>query len=131
MPKEFKTKLKINALPEEVYDALTKPFAIELWSGSPAIMSTEPGSEFELWEGDICGRNLKFEENKLIEQEWYFGEQEDPSIVTFRIYAEGKEKSSLLITQTNIPDEDYDDLIEGWESVYIDPLKHFLEDEDE
>ena len=29
MPKDFKKHIKINALPEEVYDALTKPFAIE------------------------------------------------------------------------------------------------------
>ena len=42
MPKDFKTYVKINALPEEVYDALTKPFAIELWTGEPAIMSTIP-----------------------------------------------------------------------------------------
>lgn len=130
MPKEYKKKIKLNALPEEVYDALTKPFAIELWSGSPAIMSTEPNSEFELWEGDICGKNLRFEENKIIEQEWYFGDQEPKSIVTFNIYPDGKEKSNLVIKHTNIPDDDYEDIVEGWENVYIEPLKHFLEDEE-
>ena len=130
MPKEFKTKLKINALPEEVYDALTKPFAIELWSGAPAIMSTEPNSEFELWEGDICGRNIRFEENRQIEQERYFGESEDMSGVTFKIFADGKQKSTLIITHTNIPDADYDDMVAGWNEVYIAPLKHFLEDEE-
>lgn len=130
MTKEFKIKMKINALPEEVYDALTKPFAIELWSGAPAVMSTEPESEFELWEGDICGRNIRFEENKLVEQEWFFGEQEEESIVTFRIYPDGKEKSTLQITHTNIPAEDYDDIVDGWKNVYISPLKHFLEDEE-
>lgn len=130
MYKEFTTKLKINALPEEVYDALTKPFAIELWSGAPAVMSTEPGSEFELWEGDICGQNIEFEENKKIVQEWYFGEQEEKSIVTFNIYADGKEKSKLYITHTNIPAEDYDDIVDGWNNVYLDPLRHFLEDEE-
>ncbi|MCQ2230175.1 MAG: SRPBCC domain-containing protein [Bacteroidales bacterium] len=130
MYKEFKTRIKIDALPEEVYDALTKPFAIELWSGAPAVMSTKPGSEFELWEGDICGQNLEFEENKMIKQEWYFGDQEEKSIVTFNIYPEGKEKSKLMITHTNIPAEDYDDIVEGWNNVYLEPLLHFLQDEE-
>ncbi|MCQ2227416.1 MAG: SRPBCC domain-containing protein [Bacteroidales bacterium] len=129
MSKEFKIKMKINALPEEVYDALTKPFAIELWSGAPAVMSTEPGSEFELWEGDICGRNISFVENRKIEQEWYFGDQEEQSIVVFNIYPNGTQKSDLQIIHTNIPDEDYDDIVDGWKNVYLDPLKHFLEDE--
>lgn len=127
---DFKKKIKVNALPEEVYDALTKPFAIELWSGAPAVMSTEVGSEFSLWEGDICGRNLRFEENHLVEQEWYFGEDNpQPSIVTFKIFPSGKEKSDLLITQTNIPDADADEFIAGWQEVYLAPLLQFLEEE--
>ena len=68
--KNFSTRLVVDALPEDVYAALTNPFAIELWTGYKAIMCTEPGSEFELWEGDICGRNIRFEQDRLIEQEW-------------------------------------------------------------
>ena len=49
--KTFKKTFKINAEPSDVYSALTNPFTIELWSGYPAQMSTEPGSEFSLWEG--------------------------------------------------------------------------------
>ena len=44
--KTFKKTFKINAEPSDVYAALTNPFTIELWSGYPAQMSTEPGSEF-------------------------------------------------------------------------------------
>ena len=62
----IKLKQHIAATPEEVYRALTNPFAIELWTGFPARMSTEPGSEFSLFEEDIVGKNLEFIENKLI-----------------------------------------------------------------
>ncbi len=129
MTKDFSIKLKLNAMPDEVYAALTNPFAIELWSGYPAKMSTEEGSEFELWEGDIVGKNLRFEENRLIEQQWYFGDEGPESIVTFKIFARGAEKSTLEVHHTNIPAEDYDDLVEGWKSTYLEPLRVFLEEE--
>ena len=64
----------LAAPPEEVYAALTNPATIQLWSGEVAEMSTEPGSEFSLWEESIVGRNLEFEEGKKIVQQWYFGE---------------------------------------------------------
>ena len=130
MPKDFKTYVKINALPEEVYDALTKPFAIELWTGEPAIMSTIPNSEFEIMDGSICGKNLEFEENKRIVQEWYFGDENPQSIVTFTVRPKGSTKTDLAISHTNIPDCDYDDIVAGWRECYIEPLCHFLEDED-
>ena len=130
MPKDFKKHIKLHALPEEVYDALTKPFAIELWTGTPAVMSTEPNSEFEIMDGCICGMNLEFEENRKIVQEWYFGDENPQSIVTFFIRQKGASKSELSITHTNIPDCDYDDIVEGWQECYIEPLCHFLEDEE-
>jgi activator of HSP90 ATPase len=130
MPKDLKKHIKINALPEEVYDALTKPFAIELWTGTSAVMSTEPNNEFEIMDGCICGMNLEFEENRKIVQEWYFGDENPQSIVTFFIRPKGTSKSELSITHTNIPDCDYDDIVEGWQECYIEPLCHFLEDEE-
>ena len=48
-------------------------------------MSTEPGSEFSIWEGDIVGKNLEFEENKLLKQHWYFEGEPEESIVTIQI----------------------------------------------
>ena len=49
--KDFKKYYRILATPEEVYIALTNPLTIELWTGETAEMSTEPGSEFSMWEG--------------------------------------------------------------------------------
>ena len=93
-------------------------------------MSTEPGSEFEMWDGDICGRNLEFEEDKLVRQEWYFGEDE-PSIVTIKITPRSNVRSEIFITQTNIPDEFYDNIAGGWEDDYLASLRQFLEEGDD
>jgi uncharacterized protein YndB with AHSA1/START domain len=58
--KEYKKYYTITAPPEDVYTALTNPATIQLWSGEAAEMSTEPGTEFSLWEESIVGKNLEF-----------------------------------------------------------------------
>lgn len=123
--KDFKKYYIMQALPEDVYLALTNPLSIKLWSGEEAVMSTEPGSEFSLWEESIIGKNIEFEENKKIVQQWYFGEQQEPSIVTIKLH-EHKKGTSLELKHTNIPDEDYDDIVEGWNDVYMARLEEFF-----
>jgi activator of HSP90 ATPase len=120
--KTFKKTFRINAEPSDIYSALTNPKTIELWSGYPAEMSTVPGSEFSLWEGDITGRNIEFIENRKVVQEWYFGEQTVKSVVTISIEPEG-DHSSVTIEHTNIPDEEFADISEGWREYYIDAIR--------
>lgn len=126
--KDYKKYYIIPADPEEVYIALTNPQTIQLWTGEPAEMSTEPGSEFSLWEGSITGRNLEFEENKMLVQQWYFGEQEEASIVTIKLHPH-KYGTSAELRHTNIPDEAYEDITEGWDEAYFASLIDFYEGE--
>jgi activator of HSP90 ATPase len=125
--KDFKSYYIISAAPEEVYLALTNPATLQLWTGEPAIMSTEPGTEFSLWEGSIEGKNISFETGKKIVQQWYFGEQEEESIVTIILHPH-KQGTSAELRQTNIPDEAYDDIVDGWNDVYFGSLIDFYED---
>lgn len=125
--KDFKKYYILAAAPEEVYAALTNPATLQLWTGDKAEMSTEPGSEFSLWDGSIVGRNISFEEGRKIEQEWYFGEQAEPSIVTIKLHPH-KQGTSVEVRHTNIPDEDYADITEGWDSSYFGALQDFYED---
>ncbi len=125
--KDFKQHFIIPAPPEEVYRALTYAPTIQLWTGDKADMSTEPGSEFSLWDGSIAGRNLEFEEGRKIVQEWYFGEQETPSIVTIILHPH-KKGTSAELKHSNIPDGDYDDIVEGWRDAYFGSLIDFYEE---
>lgn len=123
--KTFRKVFKMNADPSDVYAALTNPNTIELWSGYPALMSTEPGSEFSLWDGDISGRNLEFISGKKIVQEWYFGDQPEKSVVTIIIEPD-RDRSVVTVEQTNIPDEDFAGIAEGWKEYYFDAISGFL-----
>lgn len=126
--KDYKKYFIIPAPPEDVYLALTVPSTLHLWTGEEALMSTEPGSEFSLWEGSIVGKNLEFEPGKKIVQQWYFGDQSEPSIVTIKLHSHDQGTSAEL-RHTNIPDEDYDDIVEGWNQMYFGSLQDFYEED--
>ncbi len=127
--KEYKKYYRLPATPEEVYIALTNPLTIELWTGEPAEMSAAPGSEFSMWEGSIVGKNLEFEENKKIVQQWYFDGQDEESIVTIKLHTD-KNGTSVELSHTNIPDADYHDFVQGWDESYFAVLEEFFSDKD-
>jgi len=127
--KDYKAYFIIPASPEDIYSAITNPLTIQLWTGEDAVMSTEPESEFSMWEGSIAGKNLEFETNKKVVQQWYFGDQEEPSIVTIKLH-EHKDGTSVELRHTNIPDDDFDDIVEGWKENYFGALEDFYEELD-
>lgn len=126
--KDYKKYYIIPGTPEEVYLTLTNPFTIELWTGYPAIMSAEPNSEFSLWEGDIVGKNLEFIENKKLVQQWYFGENEIDSIVTIKLFEHNK-GTQVELVHKNIPDDDFENIVEGWDDFYFGAIFDFFEEE--
>ncbi|MBK0379427.1 SRPBCC domain-containing protein [Mucilaginibacter segetis] len=123
--KDFKKYYLLPATPAELYMALTNPITIQLWTGEVAEMSTEPGSEFSMWEESIVGKNIEFEENKKIVQQWYFDGQPEESVVTIKLHPD-KHGTSVELKHTNIPDEDFDDIIEGWDNNYFGNLADFF-----
>lgn len=126
--KDYKKYYIIPAPPEDVYRALTTPVTLMLWTGEDAVMSTEPGSEFSLWEGSIVGKNIEFIPDKKIVQQWYFGDQPEESIVTIKLHKHDL-GTSVELRHSNIPDEAYDDIVEGWNETYFGALAEFYEEE--
>jgi len=126
--KDFKTRIKIKAELEDVYAAFTNPFTIELWSGYPATMPSEPGAEFSMLDGDIQGRIIELDPNSKIVQEWYFGEQKQTSIATIKLF---KSKGTIQVDlfHTNIPTEAYKEISQGWINYFLGGIKEFLEGE--
>jgi activator of HSP90 ATPase len=125
--KDFKKYYIIPAPPEEVYLALTNPITLRLWTADLAEMSTEPGSEFSLWDGSIVGKNLEFQENKKIVQQWYFGEEATESVVTILLHPHPK-GTSIELKHINIPDQDYTEIVNGWNDNYFGELSAFYRD---
>jgi activator of HSP90 ATPase len=125
--KTFKKNYQIPAPPEEVYWALTKAQSIQLWTGAEVEFTEEPGTEFSFWDGDIVGKNLEFDYGKKIVQQWYFGEDSEPSIVSIKLHAD-KKGTSLEFVQTNIPDADFEEFTAGINEYYLGGLLDFFEE---
>ncbi len=122
--KDFKKYYIIPETPDQVYLALTTETTLSLWTGEQAIMQEIPDTEFELFGGNIVGKNIEFEKDKKIVQQWYFGDHAD-SIVTIKLHLHNNNQTSLEVRHTNIPDEDYDEIVAGWNEVYIASLIEF------
>lgn len=123
--KTFKKTFIINAEAEDVYSALTNPVTIELWSGYPAKMEMAEGAEFSMWDGDISGRIIEFEENKKIIEEWYFGEQEESSVASIYLIRDYG-STQVTVEHTAIPDSDFENISEGWREYIMGAIQRFF-----
>lgn len=116
----------IKAPIKKVWQALIDPKIIDDWGAGLAKMSGNAGEEFELWGGDIHGKNLEVIPAKLLVQEWVAGDWEEPSRVTLTLSEkDGKTKVDLL--HENIPDKESGEINEGWKRYYLGPMKEYLE----
>ncbi len=127
--KNFKSYFIISASPEELYRALTTEITIRLWTGDEVEIDPQEGGEFSLWDGSIQGKFITLEPYKKIVQQWYFGDQEAESIVTLKLH-EHKKGTSFEVNHTNIPEEDYDAIVSGWQDTYAASLIDFYGDDD-
>jgi uncharacterized protein YndB with AHSA1/START domain len=124
--KNLRKTIHIKAPIEEVYNAITNPLTIELWSGYEAKMESSPGTEFTMFEGDISGLVKTLEHPSLVEQVWDFGDQEAESLVRLEL-SEESGKTRLELSHTNIPDEAFENIDAGWKNYYLEALKSYLE----
>ncbi|KGE14359.1 SRPBCC domain-containing protein [Sphingobacterium deserti] len=127
--KDFKKYYIIRATPEDIYKALTTEITIRLWTGDLVEIDPQEGGEFSMWDGAITGKFITLEPFKRIVQQWYFGDQNEPSIVTIKLH-EHKKGTSFEVQHVNIPDEAYADIVDGWDNTYMASLEEFYDEED-
>lgn len=123
--KSLKRYYILNGSPSDVYNAITNKNMLEIWTGEPAEMETTTGTTFSLWSGSISGINLDFVENELLVQQWFFDEDSENSIVTMKLHPH-KKGTSIELLHTNIPDEAYDNISDGWDQDYFGALNELF-----
>ena len=119
--KEYVIQAPLSA----VFDALTNPEIIAEWSGSPAEMEAEPGGSFYFWNGSIYGTIKEISPTKIV-QEWQEESWETTSKVTFTLSKDG-EVTRLKLVHINIPSGAFDNINEGWDEYYMNPMIELLE----
>ena len=122
----LKQEYKIKAPLEAVWKALIDPKIINSWGGGPAKMNEINGFEFSLWGGDIHGKNTKVVRMRELEQDWYGGDWDKPSKLKFEL-SEKDGTTTVMLTQTAIPEEEFKDISDGWKQYYLGEIKKLLE----
>ena len=124
----IRQKVTVPAKPFEVYQALVDAKKHSAFTGSRATGEEKVGGKFTAWDGYISGKFLELEEGKRIVQEWVTTEWPEgypPSHLelTFREVKTGTEVSMI---HSDVPEEQAEDLKEGWNEFYWKPLRDYF-----
>lgn len=122
----FTQTYTIESSPRHVWQALTDAEKINEWGAGPALMDDTVGYEFELWGGDVWGKNIEALPQKKLTQEWFTGEWESPSIVSIELTGTHSQ-TSVTLTHQDFPESEQPSLESGWSEYFFGPLKAYLE----
>ncbi len=127
MGKNIRQTVTFNAAPHEVYEILMDQKKHAELVGSTAKISRQVGGKFVIYGGEIDGTNLELVPDRKIVQTWRYSDwpKGHYSTVTFAFEAVDK-GTRLTFTQTDVPDDKYEDIKQGWKDYYWQPMKEML-----
>ena len=129
-------KLKLNiilpATPKKIYDAWLNGKEHTAFTGGKATASNKIKGKFTAWDGYISGVNIDLKEGKKIVQAWRTTEFPDDaldSILEIGLTAKAGGKTTLTLTQTNIPKGQGVKYKGGWKNHYLKPMQEYFKGE--
>ncbi len=114
--------------PHEVYEALMDSVKHARFTGSNARISRETGGKFTAFDGYSEGVNLELVPDKKIVQTWRANDWPvgHYSTVTY-VLKEIEKGTKLTFTQVGVPENQLEDVSQGWKDFYWTPMKRMLE----
>ena len=125
--KTLHQSVKLQASPHDVYEALMDSKKNAAFTGAAAKISQKKGGKFSTFDDYATGENLELVPDKKIVQSWRAADwpKGHYSVATFELKPAGK-GTQLDFTQTDIPEEVYDDIEQGWVEWYWEKLKTYF-----
>ena len=126
----IKQSVTFKATPHEIYQMLMDSKKHAEFTESSASISRKVGGKISAYEGYIDGVNLELISDKKIVQKWRGSDWLDGhySIATFEL-KKVNGGTKLMFTQTNVPEENYTSIRDGWIEHYWNKMKKLLEEE--
>jgi len=115
----------LDALINDVWQALTSAERIEEWTGSPAIIDALEGSEINLWDGLVTGTVIESLPEQKITLDWQqknYHFQVEIELIS----DDGITRIDILINTTD-DQVNWDEVEQFWEEEIIAPLRSYLE----
>ena len=128
MGKTIRQTATFTASPHEVYEILMDARKHAGLTGGKARISREIGGAFSIYDGEIEGKNLELVPDRKIVQSWRYSDWPKGHYSTATFELEKIEKGTRLkFTQTDVPDDKYEEIKQGWKDYYWQPMKEMLE----
>jgi activator of HSP90 ATPase len=128
MGKTIRQTATFKTSPHEVYEALMDAKKHMSFTEGKAKISREVGEKFSISDGEIQGKNLELAPDRKIVQAWRYSDWPEGHFSTATFELEKTEKGTrLTFTQTDVPDDKYEDIKQGWKDYYWQPMKEMLD----
>lgn len=126
--KTIRQSVAFKASPHDVYEALMDPDKHAQFTGGAADISREIGGRFTAFDGYSEGVNIELIQDKKIVQTWRASDwlEDHYSQVTL-LLKKLEDGTRLTFTQTGVPEDQYEDISQGWWNYYWNPMKEMLE----
>ena len=119
----------LPASAETLFEMYLDPVAHSAFTGNPVEIASESGSRFQSFDGVLTGEILEVVKPELIVQSWrskLFNAENPDSTLILHFSQEGNQGKIDLI-HLDVPDHDFQDVIEGWGKYYWTPWRAYLE----
>ena len=125
--KNIQQSITFKANPHEIYEVLMDVNKHSKLTGSKVKIERNVGSEFSIYDGDIQGVNLELVPDQKITQSWRYRDWPTGHYAkNVFLIKEIPNGTRLIFTQTGIPEEFYEDIKQGWQDYYWEPMKELL-----
>lgn len=123
--KTISQTVKFETTAQSLFETLLDTQRVSAFTGSPAQISNTKGSEFKMFGGSVTGTLDEVTANTKLVQTWRFASwpQGHSSIVTLDFQDKGNNKVLLKLTQTGVPEADFDRTRFGWEEHFWRRIK--------
>jgi len=122
--KNIQQEVFIEASPAEVYQALMDSKIHSKFTGDIAYMGKNVGEKFSTFNGYATGENLELKPNNKIVQSWRANDWSSGHYSTIHFELKSYKNGTLMkFHQTNIPEEQVQDISDGWQEYYWKPMK--------
>jgi activator of HSP90 ATPase len=109
---------------DQVYDCLTNPQKVNIWTRGSAKYSGNIGDEFAFFGGNITGKLLEAVPNEKVVYSWRSSQWPcglySKVIITLE---ESNDATWLKLEQNNVPRSQYDVVKSNWSNYYWNPIK--------
>jgi activator of HSP90 ATPase len=126
--KDYRQTIVFKASPHDVYEALMDSEKHAAFTGAAADISREIGGAFSAWDGYLVGSNLALEPDRKILQDWRATDWPEGATSTVTFLLEPVDEGTrLFFSHEGIPADFYDDIVQGCQDYYWEPMKAMLE----